>query len=100
MTTFQEAEAQKIVSEIKLGRFSYSDHANVRSLERSLPVSEIIYISNHLRSWAWQEDKKTYLFIGDRINGKAGGFSAVNRDGVIIITVFKRTLKKWEKANG
>ncbi|MEO5971014.1 MAG: hypothetical protein ABIQ95_13880 [Bdellovibrionia bacterium] len=100
MTAIQETDVQKIVSEIQAGRFSYSDHANLRSLERSLPVSEIIYISHHLRSWAWQEDKKTYLFIGDRLNGKAGGFSAVNRDGVIIITVFKRSLKKWEKANG
>lgn len=99
-TPIQKEEAQKILSEIQEGRFSYSDHANLRSLDRSLPVNEIICISKHLRSWAWQEDKKTYLFIGDRLNGKAGGFSAVNRNGVIIITIFKRTLKSWEKANG
>ena len=93
------AEKLEIITKIKKEEFSYSDHGNIRALERSLPVSEIVHIAKHLIRWEWQENIKTHLFIGPLTNGKGGGFSAVIRDDVIIVTVFRRKIKKWEKSD-
>lgn len=91
------AETKDILDQIKKGSFSYSDHGNQRSLERAIPVSEIVSIANHLNYSKWQEKEQTHLFVGQRTNGQGGGFTAVSRNGVIIVTVFKRKLKKGEK---
>jgi hypothetical protein len=91
------AEGKELLELIKAGNFSYSDHGSQRSLERALPVSEIIHIAAHLIYSRWQEETRTHLFVGRRTNGEGGGFSAVKRNGAVIVTVFKRKLKKWEK---
>lgn len=91
------AESKHILEMIRGGNFSFSDHGSQRSLERALPVSEIIHMANNLIYSEWRESTQSHLFVGKRTNGDGGGFVVVKRNGVVVVTVFKRTLKKWEK---
>lgn len=93
----QKEEARHILREVKLGNFSFSLHADQRSLRRVLSKEEIVQVAVRLVYWKWQEDHQTYLFVGELVDGKGAGFTAVIEKGVVIVTVFHRRLKNWER---
>jgi len=89
-------EAQRILREVKRGNFSFSLHAGQRSLMRALSKEQIIRASENLIYWKWQDDHETYLFVGRLVDGNGAGFTAVIEKNVVIVTVFRRRLKRWE----
>ncbi len=96
-----EADAKLILRLVSQGLFEMTEHAFARLHTRGITRSQIIHCAKHCISRQWQADHGTYLFIGyldDEQN--AGGFSALFRDGVVIVTVFRRRLTKWEKRRG
>ncbi|HAR43105.1 MAG TPA: hypothetical protein DCS07_10840 [Bdellovibrionales bacterium] len=71
-----------------------------RSLQRSLSRTQVIEVAHQILYWDWQTETETYLFIG-RTDGKNGaGFTAVIDETVVIVTVFRRKLKNWERKQG
>ncbi len=88
MAWFEEAE--KILSEVRNGRFKFALHATERMSQRGLTAEDIINIARTCYEQKWQEDKATYRFMGHLVDGDKGGFAAVLRSGVVIITVFDR----------
>ena len=90
-------EAKEVLEAVKTGSFLLKIHAGARSLERALPVKEILHIAETAFQHRWQEAKGTHEFVGQRSDGKGAGFSAKKEDsGVWVVTVFKRTLKAKE----
>jgi len=90
-------EARQILRDVKRGKFSFSLHADSRSLVRVLSKEQIIQVAEGLLYWKWQDEHETYLFVGRLADGKGAGFSAVIEKGVVIVTVFRRKLKNWER---
>lgn len=90
-------EARQIIEAVKAGNFSLRVHARLRSAERALPVEEIQSIAATAVEWLWQDDRQTHKFLGYRRNGRGGGFTAVLDGGAVIVTVFKRSLNRWER---
>jgi sarcosine oxidase delta subunit len=93
----RDAEARKILRLIAAGRFQLVEHAFVRGNERGISREQIIHCARGHNYFRWQEDKGTHLFIGYLDSNTTGGFSAVMRNGAIIVTVFRRRLAQWEK---
>lgn len=93
-------EAQQILREIRKRRFSFSLHAEARGFRRALSTHQVIEVAKNVVYWTWQADHETYLFVGRLADSKGAGFSAVVENGVVIVTVFRRKLKHWERNNG
>jgi hypothetical protein len=90
-------EAQEILKAVIEGNFTMKFHADQRSAERTITVAEIQNIARTVTAWKFQEEKQTHWFVGYRTEGKGGGFTAVLEDGVWIVTVFKRALKRHQR---
>lgn len=90
-------EGQKILQQVKAGRFRLLQHALKRGQERGVFVDEVMRCAQTCFHWQWQEDHKTHLYLGFFAVDKPGGFTAVLLDEVLVVTVFKRKLTKWEK---
>jgi len=90
-------EGQEILQRVKEGRFRLLEHAGQRSVERGVFVEQVIRCAKTCFHWKWQEDHKTHLYLGFFTEDKPGGFTAVFLDEVLVVTVFKRKLTKWEK---
>ena len=93
----KDAEAKKILRLVAEGRFKMAEHTFVRSSERGISRKQIVHCAEAYIYHKWQDTKGTHLFIGRLDANTTGGFSAVIRDGVIIVTVFRRSLTRWEK---
>jgi len=91
------SEAKDILRLVASGVFKMAEHAYGRSIERSISRAQIIHCARHCLHHSWQESHGTYLFVGYLDSSSTGGFSAVLKDGVVIVTVFRRRLTKWEK---
>ena len=90
-------EGQNILGRVKEGRFRLLQHAEQRSQERGVFVDQVIHCAKTCFHWQWQENHKTHLYLGFLADNKPGGFTAVFLDEVLVVTVFKRKLTKWEK---
>ncbi len=93
----RDQQAQEILKRIRADDFILLLHAAKRSDERSIGKENVIYCANTCFHWEWQEDHSTHLFLGLLNQTESGGFTAVLRDQVLVVTVFKRRLTKWEK---
>ncbi len=91
------SDAQQILDRVKAGRFRLLRHASVRSQERGIFIEQVIHCADTCFHWRWQDDRKTHLFLGFLDKERPGGFTAVILDEVLVVTVFKRKLTKWEK---
>ena len=96
----QDGEAKEILRLIASGTFKMAEHAYERSVERHITRAQIIYCAKHCIHHKWQESHGTHLFIGYLDSNSTGGFSAVLKDGAVIVTVFRRRLTEWEKKLG
>lgn len=97
----READAKEILRLVGQGLFEMTEHAFGRSSSRGITSGQIIHCARHCISHSWQEEHGTYLFVGYLDQEKnAGGFSAILHAGVVIVTVFRRRLTKWEKRRG
>lgn len=92
-----EVEAKKILKLVSDGKFKMAEHTFTRGNERGISRQQIIHCAQHCIYHKWQEDRGTHLFVGYLEAEVPGGFSAVLRSGVIIVTIFKRRLTRWEK---
>lgn len=90
-------QAQEILLRVKEGRFRLLEHAMGRSRERGVFVEHVIQCAKTCFHWQWQENHRTHLYLGFFSGDKPGGFTAVYLDEVLVVTVFKRKLTKWEK---
>lgn len=90
-------EAQAILQQVKSGHFRLLHHATQRSQERGVFIEQVIHCAKTCFHWEWQETHKTHLFLGFFNKDQPGGFTAVLLDEVLVVTVFKRKLSKWEK---
>jgi hypothetical protein len=93
----RQLEATKILDAVIAGNFLMRTHADQRRLQRSISMEEIARVARTSFEWRWQESKQTHLFIGyrDAEMTKGGGFSAVmDESGAVIVTIFKRRLRK------
>ena len=90
-------EAQKILRAVKSGAYSFSLHAGDRSLTRALSKEQIAGVAANLVYWKWQDDHQTYLFVGRLDDRQGAGFTAVIDSGVVVVTVFRRRIKKREE---
>jgi len=93
----RDAEAKKILKLVADGRFKMAEHTFVRGNERGISRQQIIHCAEHCIYHKWQDSQETHLFVGYLDISATGGFSAVIRSGVIIVTVFRRRLTRWEK---
>lgn len=91
-------EGQRILSRVKGGHFRLRLHAEQRSQERGIFKEMVIHCAKTCFHWEWQDDHRTHLYLGFLVEDKPGGFTAVLLDEVLIVTVFKRKLTKWEKS--
>ncbi len=94
----RNGEARKIMKLVASGKFKMAEHTFTRSQERGISRQQIIHCAQNCIYSKWQEDHESHLFIGYIDTEVPGGFSAVLRSGVIIVTIFKRRLTRWEKA--
>ena len=92
-----DRSAKLILNRIKADDFFFVQHANLRSDERGITKANILRCAATCFHWEWQEKHSTYLFLGEFNEAEHGGFTAILRDQVLVITVFKRRLSKWEK---
>ncbi len=90
-------ESREILQRVKAGQFSLLQHASDRSKQRGVFIEQIIHCAETCFHWRWQPNHKTHLFLGYLAEGRSGGFTAVLLDKVLVVTVFKRRLTKWEK---
>jgi len=91
-------EGQKILKYVRDGRFRLLRHAEQRSREREVFVEQVVHCAMTCFHWEWQEDHQTHLYLGFFTAAtNPGGFTAVFLDEVLVVTVFKRKLTKWEK---
>lgn len=90
-------EGQIILDAVKEGRFRLLQHAQRRGQERGVFVEQVIHCAKTCFHWEWQEIHETHLYLGYFTEDRPGGFTAVLLDEVLVVTVFKRNLTKWEK---
>ena len=93
-----ERDARLILKKIKMDDFFLLQHANTRASERGLTKNSVIECAKTCFHYEWQETSETYLFLGSFNDSEDGGFSAVLRDQVLVVTVFRRRLTKWERS--
>lgn len=97
----KESAASEILRLVGQGLFEMTEHAFQRATTRGITRDQIIHCAQHCIRHRWQEGKGTYIFIGYLNSEKdAGGFAAVLREAVVIVTVFRRRLTKWEEKLG
>ena len=94
---WREAEAKSILNLVIAGHFKMAEHTFVRANERAISRRQIIHCAEQCIYYKWQEINGTHLFVGHLDAEATGGFSAAVRDGVIIVTVFRRRLTRWER---
>jgi hypothetical protein len=92
-----QKEANEILKRVKANNFNLLLHANERSKERSISKENVINCAKTCFHWEWQEEHRTHVFLGKLDDETTGGFTAVLRDEVLVVTVFKRRLSKWER---
>ena len=92
-----DQEAQEILRLVTAGIFQMTRHALERSYGRNISRAEVSHCAKHCTRHEWQEVQQTHLFIGHLNRHETGGFTAVLRDGAVVLTVFRRRLTKWEK---
>ena len=90
-------EAGEILRLVAVGEFKIAEHTFNRGAERGISREQIIHCAAHCIYHKWQESQGTHIFVGFLDANASGGFSAVMRSGVIIVTVFRRRLSRWEK---
>jgi hypothetical protein len=90
----RQAEAQTIIDAVLADNFVWSTHAGERALERGISTAGLQNLARTYTEWRWQEAPGTHLFKGLLLDGKGGGFSAKLDGSVVVVTVFKRKLKK------
>jgi len=93
----KEKEAKEILKQVKANNFNLLLHAGKRAIERNISKESVINCAKTCFYWEWQEDHNTYLFLGQLNSDETGGFSAIIRDDVLVVTIFKRRLTKWER---
>lgn len=93
----RDQEAQSILKRIKADDFFLLQHADQRSQERGITKDNIIQCAKTCFHWEWQEKHGTHFFLGSFNESEEGGFTAVLKDQVLVVTIFRRRLKQWEK---
>jgi hypothetical protein len=85
-------QEEKIVREIKAGRFKLSFHAAIRMAERRIQIEDIIEIARTCRDVIWQPARGTYRIQGQMLDQETGLIVARYDEAlkVLIVTLMPR----------
>jgi hypothetical protein len=79
-----------IRDQVAAGTFEISEHALKQMNARQVTREDLIEIARTCNASRWQTKHQTWLFIGTDTAGEKGRFSAVLKEGAVVVTVMPR----------